>query len=92
MAYFTASCDEVEENTAFAKKLKLDYPILSDPGRKVAKAYGVVHGDDQPPKRWTFIIGRDGKIAYVDRQVKAADHATAVLAKLKELGIEKKAD
>lgn len=90
MAYFTASCDPVDRNTAFAKELELDYPILSDPGKKVAEAYGVVHGSRQVPERWTFIIDDQGKIAHIDKQVKAADHANAVLEKLEELGIPKK--
>lgn len=90
MAYFTASCDDVEKNTAFAKELKLDYPILSDPGKEVAKAYGVVHEGRPVPERWTFIIRPDGTIAHIDRKVSAADHANAVLDKLEELGIEKK--
>ena len=32
----------MKRNTDFAKSLKVDYPILSDPGKKVARAYGVV--------------------------------------------------
>src|SRR5215469_6419414 len=43
VAYFTASIDSPEENRKFAESLGLDYPILSDPGTDVAKAYGVVH-------------------------------------------------
>ena len=80
----------METNTRFAKELELDYTILSDPGKKVAEAYGVVHGDRKVPERWTFIIGKDGRIAHVDRQVKAAEHGNTVLEKLKELGVEKK--
>ena len=89
VAYFTASCDDVEKNTAFAKELKLDYPILSDPGKDVAKAYGVVHATRPFPERWTFIIGKDGNIAHVDKKVKAGDHANAVIKKLEDLGVEK---
>lgn len=80
----------METNTRFAKELMLDYPILSDPGKKVAEAYGVVHGDRKVPERWTFIIGKDGRIAHVDRQVKAAEHGSTLVAKLKELGVEKR--
>ena len=38
MAYFTASCDDVETNKKFAESLKLDYPILSDPYSYVRNA------------------------------------------------------
>ena len=36
MAYFAASCDDVETNTKFAESLDLDYPMLSDPGCEAA--------------------------------------------------------
>ncbi|MCA9249161.1 MAG: redoxin domain-containing protein, partial [Planctomycetales bacterium] len=38
VAYFTASCDTAELNKKFAESLSVDYPILSDPGKKVAEA------------------------------------------------------
>ena len=41
VAYFTASVDTPEMNKKFAESLDLDYPILSDPDKTVAKAYGV---------------------------------------------------
>lgn len=47
--------------------------------------------DKRPvPFRWTFYIGEDGKILYIDKDVKAAAHGKDVAARLKELGVEKK--
>lgn len=86
--YFTASCDTAEENKRFAESLNLDYPILSDPGKEVAKAYGVVHANRNLPERWTFYIGKDGRILYIDRKVRAATAGQDVAAKLKELGVK----
>src|SRR5436190_22679590 len=40
VAYFAASCDDVETNTKFAKSLEVDYPILADPTRETATKYG----------------------------------------------------
>lgn len=40
--------------------------------------------------RWTYYIGKDGKILYVDKSVKAADHGKAIADKLAELGVDKK--
>ena len=85
-AYFTASCDDVETNKKFAESLELDYPILSDPTREAAKAYGVVSGDKKNASRVTFYIGKDGKILHVDDKVKTGTHGADVAAKLKELG------
>ena len=71
----------------FAKSLKLDYPILSDPSGKTAVAYGVVNGERLFPRRWTFIIGKNGKILAIDKQVKPSKHASAVIKKLTELKV-----
>ena len=78
----------MELNTKFAKSLEVDYPILSDPGKKVARAYGVVTDKRQVPFRWTFYIGKNGKILKVDRKVKAASDGTTAAAPLKTLGVE----
>ena len=90
MAYFTASCDTAKKNTDFAKSLSLDYPILSDPGKDVAKAYGVVTAMRPFPHRWTFYVDPNGKILHIDKKVSAASHGADVAAKLAELGVAKK--
>lgn len=90
VAYFTASVDPPEKNKDFAKSLDLDFPILSDPGGTVARAYGVTDAEKTTARRWTFYIGHDGKILYIDKDVKTATHATDVAAKLKELGVAKR--
>ncbi len=89
MAYFGASCDTPEFNKEFADELKLDFPLLSDPTRQTAKEYGLVADDKGFPKRWTVYVSKEGKIAFVDKEVKAAAAADAVLKKLAELGVEK---
>ena len=90
VAYFTASVDTPEENKKFAESLKLDYPILSDPQKKVAKDYGVLNEQRGVANRWTFYIGEDGKIKHIDKSVKAASHGKDIAAKLKELGVKEK--
>jgi len=40
--------------------------------------------------RWTYYIGKDGKILHIDKAVKSANHGKAIVEKLKELGVEKK--
>ncbi len=44
-------------------------------------------GDKAYASRWTFYIGRDGKILYIDKQVSPASHGKDVLDRLKQLGI-----
>lgn len=87
MAYFTASCDTVEDNTAFAKKLELDYPILSDPGKKTAREFGVISPTRGFPQRWTYIIGLDGKVKAIDKKVKSASHGEDIVKQLTAAGI-----
>lgn len=92
VAYFTASCDPADGekgNTAFAKSLDLDYPILCDPERKAAKEYGLVEDAKGYAKRVTFYISKEGKILAIDKMVKTDAHGSDIAAKLKELGVAK---
>ncbi len=86
-AYFTASVDTPEENTKFAKSLDLDYPILSDPDKSVAKAYGVINPARGFANRWTFYIDKNGNVKEIDKDVKVDNAGADVAAKLKELGL-----
>lgn len=90
VAYFTASTDDAEKNKKFAESVGADYPILSDPTGETAKAYGIYNAERNAAQRVTFIIGKDGKIAYIDKSVKTESHAADVAAKLGELGVAKK--
>jgi peroxiredoxin Q/BCP len=90
VAVFTASCDSPETNKKYAEALRLDFPILSDPDRTVAKAYGVIKGQGQYPARHTFYIGQDGKVLFIDKQVNASGHGADMVKKLTELGVAKK--
>lgn len=85
------SVDKLEDNTAFAKKEGADFPILADPTRKVAEQYGVLrnYGSDygRLANRWTFYIGPDGKILFIDKQVNPAASGEQTVAKLKELNV-----
>jgi peroxiredoxin Q/BCP len=82
--------DAPDTNRAFAQSLGVDYPFLSDPTRAVATAYGVVDADQLFASRWTFYIGTDGRIAYIDKDVRPATHGEAIAAKLAELGVPRR--
>jgi peroxiredoxin Q/BCP len=89
VAYFMASVDPLEESAAFAKSEEADFPLLSDPTKETAKAYGVL-GPYGVAQRWTFYIGKDGRILAIDTQVAPATAAEDVAARLAELGVEKR--
>lgn len=90
MAYFAASVDPPETNKAFAQSLGVDYPLLSDPSTAVAQSYGVVERDQPFASRWTFYIGVDGRITYIDKSVSPTTHGSAVAAKLAALGVPRR--
>ena len=89
MAVYAASCDPADVNRKFAESLSLDYPILSDPTKAVARAYGVL-SDGGYADRWTFIIGTDGKILEVMKNVSPKVHGKELAAKLAELGVARR--
>lgn len=88
VAYFMASVDAIAKNTDFAKEHKADFPILSDPDKKVAAAYGVL-SQRGVSSRWTFYIGKDGKIQHIEKTVRPATSAEDMITKLGELGVAK---
>jgi thioredoxin-dependent peroxiredoxin len=90
VAHFAASVDLPETNRQFAQSIGADYPLLSDPERKVAAAYGVIGLGMPGALRWTFYIGRDGRILHVDKQVSTTTHGRDVARRLAELGIARR--
>ncbi len=90
MAYFAASIDPVKKNTEFAQSLELDYPILSDPDKSTARAFGVLKAMGLYAARHTVYIGADGKILYIDRNVSPGSAGKDLVARLEELGIPRR--
>ncbi len=82
--------DSIEQDTAFAKELELDYPILSDASKSVAKAYGVLAPGKEYASRWTFIIGKDGKVLDVLSNVHPSTHGKDLAERLASLGVARK--
>ena len=87
VAYFMASVDPVEQNKGFAEQEKADFPLLSDPSKETAKAYGVLNQNGMA-RRWTYYIGKDGKILGIDKEVKPPTSAEDMVAKLTEYQVE----
>lgn len=98
VAYFMASVDPIEDNMAFAEatsvqlgdqvveKEAADFPMLSDPTKKTAEAYGVL-GERGFANRWTFYIDVTGRVVAIDTAVRPATSAEDMLARLAELNI-----
>ena len=78
--------DTADANARFAASLGIDYPILSDPSRDAARAYGVLSRSGYA-QRTTFYIGVDGRILAIDHAVNAASHGRDMVATLAKLGV-----
>ena len=101
VTYFMASVDPLEENIKFAKatsvtlgdkvveKKEADFPMLSDPGKQVATAYGVLNARGTA-NRWTFYIDKAGRIAAIEKMVRPETSAEDMLTKLGEIKIAMK--
>jgi thioredoxin-dependent peroxiredoxin len=85
---FGCSVDSADAHRAFAKKYGLPFPLLLDPDKKIAKAYGADNGIPilGLDKRVTYVIGEDGRIAAVYPQVDPATHANQII---QDLGADK---
>jgi len=102
VSYFMASVDPIEKNIEFAKaksvtlgqganatvveKKEADFPLLSDPSKDIAKAYGVLN-ERGTANRWTFYIDKAGKISYIEKMVKPETSAEDMVSKIAELKI-----
>ena len=90
MAYFAASTDTPQKNKEFAESLGADFPILADPDHQAADPYGVLMPVVGLAKRWTFYIGKDGKILAVDKDVKVDTAGSDIATRLAELGVARR--
>jgi peroxiredoxin Q/BCP len=53
-----------ESHTGYAARLRLPFPLLSDPDLAVARAYGAVRPDGLTIARSVVLIEQDGTILY----------------------------
>jgi thioredoxin-dependent peroxiredoxin len=88
VAYFTASVDKPEANKAFSDKFSFTFPILSDPTKATATAYGVV-SERGVASRWTFYIDKDGVVREIDKKINTDNAAEDAAKKVQELGLAK---
>ncbi|MFM8338380.1 MAG: redoxin domain-containing protein [Fluviibacter sp.] len=81
------SADKPADNAAFALKFHLPFPLLSDTGGEFARQYGARMnlGITGFPRRYTYIIDPDGRIAQVYTDVSVSEHSAEVLADLRRL-------
>jgi peroxiredoxin len=75
---FGISVDSAWANKAFREQLGIDFPILSDGKRDVARKYGVLDEENGVARRTTFVIDTSGVVQHIDQAREALDPQGAV--------------
>ncbi len=85
------SKDSVKSHQKFAKRYKLEFPLLADEETKVCQAYGVWQEKSFMGRKYmgilraSFLIDPKGKIAKVYPEVDPEEHAGEIMDDLKAL-------
>jgi len=88
---FGISPDDVASHEKFRDKYDLNFPLLADPGHKVAEKYGAWREKNMYGKkkmgiqRSTYLIDATGKVAKLWKSVKVDGHDEHVLKAIAEL-------
>jgi len=88
---FGVSVDSPQSHAKFIGKYQLPFPLLSDPDKRIVKAYGAWVEKSMYGKKYmgternTFVIDGTGRIASIFRKVKPEEHVTLVRAALDKL-------
>jgi peroxiredoxin Q/BCP len=80
------SLDDPEKNRRFAESLSTEQVLLSDPTKKVARAYGVSALGGLYARRWTFYIDLNGRIRHIDKNVRVGSAGQDIARQLEDLG------
>ena len=88
VAYFMASVDTLDDNTAFAAEHEANFPILADPSKDMVDAYGALMGVGVA-NRWTYYIGADGTVLKIDKETNAATAGRDLVQTMNDLGFPK---
>jgi thioredoxin-dependent peroxiredoxin len=76
---FGVSMQDAASHSAFIEKHKLPFNLVVDADKKVTESFGVPVRGGEFAARHTFLIGADGNIKQVWREVTPAEHAKQVL-------------
>ena len=77
------SVDSQKSHKKFVEKYGLNFTLVADDKKEIAKNYGVL--GERNASRVTYIIDREGKVAHVYPKVSPKDHAVEVMGKLENL-------
>jgi thioredoxin-dependent peroxiredoxin len=81
---FGVSVDSKADIQEFVEDYSLNFPLLSDESKEVAKTYGVLNNIGIA-SRITFIVNKEGKLTHIIKDVDIESHANQVFELAKEL-------
>lgn len=70
----------VDAHDRYATKLKLPFPLLSDPDRDVTGAFGALKADGKKTQRSVVLLDRDGTVLFAARGAPGAKEVLASLS------------
>jgi len=73
------SMDSSFSNAAWAEKIGVTFPLLSDWGGDVTKEYGLFNPQYKAARRATFLIDKEGKMAKIRPELIPEQHPAEVL-------------
>lgn len=74
---------------AFAKQWGFQFPLIPDTKRVMGKQFGAIQNDDERAARLSFLIDKQGIVRWINTDVHVESHGADVLARIKELGLDK---
>lgn len=78
VARFGVNPGSLDSHVQFRDKYALDFPLIIDTNAEIASAYGVLR-EGGGVGRATYLIGRDGRIAYAQPGTHGADEVLEAL-------------
>ena len=69
----------VESHLKYAESFRFNFPLLSDPDRKVAAAYHALKDDGKGIQRSVYVVDRAGRVRFAQRGTPTVDDIVAAV-------------
>ncbi len=67
----------IESHASYVRKLRFNFPLLSDGDRTMARAYHALKDDEKGIQRTVYVVNRDGTIGFARRGAPPVDDIVA---------------
>src|SRR2546422_11766672 len=76
----------VEAHASYVKKLRFNFPLLSDPDRAIPRAYHALKDDETSTPRQAYVVQRAGTVVFAQRGAPQVDAGVAHAAGVSRQG------